>query len=230
MIEFLHLDENVLVIYKPSGIPTQADKSGERDALAIAREQLAKMGQDNSLWLIHRLDRVVSGVLVFARNKTTAAKLSDYVREHLLNKQYLAVVEGDGIDGLLTDFIYKDARINKAFVLKAKRGGAKECSLECKTLATTQTEKGTRSLLLISLKTGRFHQIRAQLSSRGRPIVGDKRYGSREGIGDLIALCSVGITLPLEGENKRVSRLPDIDSYPYNIFGGEIYERVIEDD
>lgn len=230
MIEFLHLDENVLVIYKPSGIPTQADNSGQSDALTLSRGRLREIGEDDSLWLIHRLDRVVSGVLVFARNKRTAAELSEYVKSHLLNKEYLAVVEGEGIDGLLTDFIYKDARINKAFILKAKRGGAKECSLECKTLATTQTEKGTRSLLLISLKTGRFHQIRAQLSSRGRPIVGDKRYGSREGIGDLIALCSVGITLPLEGENKRVSRLPDIDSYPYNIFGGEIYERVIEDD
>lgn len=230
MIEFLHLDENVLVIYKPAGIPTQADNSGQCDALTLSRDRLREMGEDGSLWLVHRLDRVVSGVLVLARNKTTAAKLSDYVRDHLLNKEYLAVVEGEGIDGLLTDFIYKDTRINKAFILKAKRGGAKECSLECKTLATTETEKGTRSLLLISLITGRFHQIRAQLSSRSRPIVGDKRYGSREGIGDFIALCSVGISIPLMGENQRISRLPDIDKYPYNIFGAEIYERVFEDD
>lgn len=230
MIEFLYLDENVLVIYKPAGIPTQADNSGQSDALTLSRDRLREMGEEDSLWLVHRLDRVVSGVLVFARNKSTAAKLCEYVKDHLLNKEYLAVVEGEGIDGLLGDFIYKDARINKAFILKAKRGGAKECSLECKTLATTHTDKGTRSLLLISLKTGRFHQIRAQLSSRNRPIVGDKRYGSREGIGDLIALSSVGITLPIDGESKRITRLPDMDKYPYNIFGAEIYERVIEND
>ena len=230
MIEFLHLDEDVLVIYKPSGIPTQADNSGQSDALTLSRKKLSLMGQKDDLWLIHRLDRVVGGVVVFARNKSSAARLSRYVSEYLLNKEYLAVVEGEGIDGVLEDYIYKDSRINKAFILKAKRGGAKECSLACRTLATVRSEKGARSLLSISLKTGRFHQIRAQLSSRGMPIVGDKRYGSREGIGDFIALSSVGISLPLLGGDKRFTRLPKTDIYPWNIFEDEIYERVLEDD
>ena len=230
MIEFLYLDEDILVIYKPSGVPTQADKGAERDALSVAKEKLSDVGEDNSLWLVHRLDRVVSGVLVFARNKRTAAELCEYVKNHLLNKEYLAVVEGDGIDGLLEDFIYKDARINKAFVLRTKRGGAKKCSLECRTLATTTCEKGTRSLVSISLITGRFHQIRAQLSSRSLPIVGDRRYGSREGVGDYIALASVGLTLPLPMGEHRVVKLPDLDKYPWNIFPKEIYERVKDND
>ena len=230
MIKFLYKDEDVLVIYKPSGIPTQADNSGQSDALTLSRDRLREMGEDNSLWLVHRLDRVVSGVLVFARNKKTATELSEFVKNHLLNKEYLAVVEGEGVDGLLEDYIYKDARINKAFILKAKRGGAKECSLECRTLATIATDKGPRSLLSISLITGRFHQIRAQLSSRSLPIVGDRRYGSREGVGDYIALASVGLTLPLSLGEQRVVKLPDITKYPWNIFSSETYERVKEDD
>ena len=173
-MEILFKDENIVAVYKEAGIPSQPDPSGDADAMTLCSSQLAETGEKSTeLFLVHRLDRVVGGVLVFARNKKYAAILSEAVADRSAEKEYLAVVEGDAPGGILTDLIFKDARAGKAFVVDRKRAGVKEASLEYKLIEKTQIDSRILSLVRVKLHTGRFHQIRAQFSSRKMPIVGD---------------------------------------------------------
>ncbi len=228
-MEIVYLDKDIVIAYKPVNIPSQPDPTGDSDAMRLASEELEKRGEEGSLWLVHRLDRVVSGLIAFARSKASAATLSMLASECLLGKEYLAVVEGEGADGLLEDFLYKDPRTNKAFVVKSQRKGVKEARLVAKTLATITTERGLRSLVSIRLLTGRYHQIRVQLASRGLSIVGDKRYGSREGLKMGIALSSIRLCIPNEPQID-VRRLPNIEEYPWSLFDRSMYERIVYED
>ena len=224
-MDIIYLDKDIVVVFKPSNIPSQQDPTGDTDAMRLTAETLASRGENSSLWLVHRLDRVVSGLIVFARSKQMAASLSELVKERLLGKDYLAVIEGEGVDGLLENFIYKDPRTSKAFVVKAKRNGVKEARLIAKTIATVITERGPRSLVHIRLLTGRYHQIRVQLASRKMPIVGDKRYGGKEGLASGIALSSVRLCIPLD-KPIDIRLLPCREEYPWSLFDRDIYEGI----
>ena len=182
--------KNAVVICKPAGIPSQPDPSGDADAMTLTAGLLKDISEREELYLVHRLDRVVGGLMVFARNKKSAAELSSLVSGDGIGKEYFAVVEGAPTDATLTDMLVKDARLNMARVARNGERGAKEARLEYKTLAVLDTENGTRSLLRVKLDTGRFHQIRAQLSSHGNPIVGDNKYGSRDRASHMPALFS----------------------------------------
>lgn len=224
MTEIVYKSKSLLVIYKPSGIPSQPDPSGDTDAMTLAGEALAVLSEPSELYLVHRLDRVVSGLMVFARNKKSAAALSALASGEGMGKTYLAVVEGEISDGEMRDYLYKDARLGKAFVVDRARAGVKEAVLKAETLDTVTVEGGVRSLVKIRLHTGRFHQIRVQLASRGAPIVGDGKYGSRDKGARMPALAAVSLSFSLAKEKIKVKKLPSTEEYPWNLFSNTVFE------
>lgn len=222
MVEILFKNKDVVIISKKAGVGSQSDLSGDKDALTYTKEILLDMGERADLWLVHRLDRVVGGLLVFARNKDSAAKLSAIISEEKLEKGYLAVVEGSVCSGTLSDYLFKDARLSKAFVVKSERKGAKYAELEYEALAEYSGEKGVYTLVSVKLKTGRFHQIRAQFASRGTPLVGDGKYGSRDNRAKMPALFSNAISFNLGKEKIEANKLPDTSVYPWSLFSSII--------
>lgn len=218
-MEILYKDSNIVVISKPAGMPSQPDLSGDMDAMTSCKAILSSQGEKNSeIYLVHRLDRVVGGILVFARNKNACALLSALISAQNIEKEYLAVVSGDANGGLLRDFLYKDSRVGKSFVTDKKRPDAKEALLEYIPISKIETEKGIKTLVQIKLRTGRFHQIRAQFSSRGLPIVGDGKYGSTEREVHLPALFASKLNFDLFGKKFAFKKLPDINKYPWSLF------------
>ena len=222
-MEILYKSKNAVVIYKEADVPSQSDPSGDPDAMTLTSEHLRSLGENPNLWLIHRLDRVVSGLLVFARNKKYAAILSEYVKDRLLTKEYYAVVDGETADAALENLIYRDSRAGKAFIVDKERKDVKRARLSYVTLATADTEKGKKSLVYVTLDTGRFHQIRAQLSYTGHPITGDGKYGSHDNKAKKIALMASHLAVELPDEKIDVSRRPDLDSYPWSLFSADDY-------
>ena len=225
MTEILFKNKNAVIIYKPAGIPSQPDTSGDPDALTLTAKALSDVGESNTLFLVHRLDRVVSGIMIFARNKASAAELSSMVSDSGIGKEYFAVVDGTGEGGTLMDYLVKNTAAGKANVVKAGKSGAKLATLEYKTLSVSNTERGVRSLVRVKLHTGRFHQIRAQLSNIGLPITGDKKYGSKDSRTRYIALCSCRLDLDLLGDHISVDVLPDVSVYPWNLFSENDYKK-----
>ena len=222
MIDFIYKSKNLLVVYKPPLIPSQSDLTGDGDALTMAKSKLSTLGEPSDLWLVHRLDRVVGGLLVFARNKSTAAKLSEMVGGRGIEKEYLAVVEGQVEGGVLRDYIFKDSKTSKAFAVSSSRRGAKEASLEYTPIAECETEKGIYTLVRVKLHTGRFHQIRVQFASRGHSLVGDGKYGSRDNKAKLPALFATRLSFAVNDERVYAKMLPDINAYPWSLFKDSI--------
>ena len=218
MLEILYKDRHVLAVIKPAGIPSQSDPTGAPDAMSLAKAALAEQGEPSDLWLVHRLDRVVGGILVFARTKAAAAELSALFSTHVFAKYYLAVTEGEAPTGELSDLLYKDAAKGKSFIVDRARAGVKEAKLISERISVADTEGGARSLARITLLTGRFHQIRAQLSSRGASIVGDGKYGSRDKGARMPALYAYRLTFSLFGRDYELRALPDTTAYPWSLF------------
>ena len=192
-MEILYSDKNIAVIVKPVGLDSEHDVPG---ALVEA------LGGE--VFPIHRLDKNVGGVMVYARTKQAAAALSRAVQEGAMVKEYVALVHGTPPEqGDWEDLLWKDSQKNKVFVVKRERKGVKKARLEFKTL-----HAGEESLVRIRLHTGRSHQIRVQFSSRGFPLVGDHKYGSRDEKTEPM-LFSCCITFPRKSEMKRFEALPD---------------------
>ena len=192
-MDILYSDKDIAVILKPVGLDSEAEVP------AAITEALG--GQ---VFPIHRLDKNVGGVMVYARSKSAAAALSKAVQEGSMVKEYVAMVHGTPPEsGDWEDFLFKDSRKNKVFVVKKERKGVKKARLEFQRLAT-----GEASLVRIRLHTGRSHQIRVQFSSRGFPLVGDHKYGSRdEATAPLLFSCR--ISFPYKGKTAVYEALPD---------------------
>ena len=171
MTEILFEDSDILVCVKPAGYLSEDTESERSLPRVIAQER----GTD-AIFTVHRLDREVSGVMVYAKTKAAAAKISAQVADRSFEKEYLALIEGIPADdeATLNDLLFKDSRKNKSFVVDRKRAGVKEASLSYKTLV----KRGGRALVRINLHTGRTHQIRVQFASRKMPVLGDGKYGS----------------------------------------------------
>ena len=194
MMEILFSDRDLAVCVKPVGLDS------EHEVPAALKEALG-----GEIFPIHRLDKNVGGVMVFARNKSAAASLSKLVQDGSLVKEYMAIVHGTPeIRGEMTDFLFKDSAKNKVFVVKNERKGVKMARLEyfcC-------TQMCNRTLVRIRLHTGRSHQIRVQFSSRGYPLVGDHKYGARDEEKNPM-LFSCCLTFPWKGRELKFEQLPD---------------------
>ena len=214
-VRVVYLDPEVLIIEKPAGMPSQPDPSGDISALDAGAAVLRDMGEPSALWPVHRLDRVVGGLLAFARTKAAAAELSALVAgEGGMGKIYLAVCHGSAPEGELTDYIYKDSAAHKAYVVRTARRGAREARLTVRRIA----ERDGMSLVAVRLATGRFHQIRVQLASRGNPLVGDKKYGSRDAHLRVPALYAARLGFAMRSGERIALSMPPCDSYPWALF------------
>ena len=204
-------------------MPSQSDPSGDKDAMTLTSEILRENGENPTLFLIHRLDRVVGGLMVFARSKEAASVLSTAVAERSMTKEYFAVIPGKPEGGVMVDYIFKDASLGKAFVTDRKRNGVKEARLEYSVCKTVTTDKGDISLVRVKLGTGRFHQIRCQFASRKMPLIGDKKYGSRDFIAKTPSLFASHLSFEYKGEVVDAFALPDLTKYPWSLFSEEDY-------
>ena len=153
---------------------------------------------------VHRLDQNVGGIMVYARGKLAAAEFSRLIQDGKMVKEYVALVHGTPPEiGDWEDFLFKDSRKNKVFAVKKERKGVKYARLEFNRLTD-----GEESLVHVRLHTGRSHQIRVQFSSRGFPLVGDHKYGSRDSRTEPM-LFSCRITFPWNGETRTFQAYPD---------------------
>lgn len=201
-MEILYSDQNLIICIKPVGLDS------EKQVVEKLQELF-----NGDIYTIHRLDLNVGGVMVYARNKITAASLSKSIQEGTMIKEYVAMVHGTpNQKDVWEDLLWKDSRKNKVYVVKRMRNGVKKAKLEYDVL-----HSGEHSLVHIRLYTGRSHQIRVQFSSRGYPLVGDHKYGSKDK-STRPMLFSCKITFPYKG--KDVS----FEAYPEWIKIGEYYE------
>ncbi len=222
-MEIIYKSKNFIVINKPYGMPSQSDLSRDEDAMTAAGNMLRESGEDAALWLVHRLDRVVGGLMVFARNKNSAALLSSLISQRKLTKEYIAVVEGDCPEsGDMRDYIYKDSSLSKSFIADRKRQGVKEAHLSYTALAKTETPHGIRSLVRVTLHTGRYHQIRVQFASRKMPLVGDGKYGSSDKGAPFVALFSARIAFDAGREKVDIKLNPDTGAYPWSLWSEKL--------
>ena len=214
-IEILYRSRNLIVVKKPAGMPSQPEPSGDADALTLSKDELSLLGENKELYPINRLDRVVGGLLIFARNKKCAAALSEMVSGEGIVKEYLAVVSGSPERGRYVNYLYKDARISKSFVVDRKRVGVKEAVLDLAPVQSIDDDNGSMTLVKVRLHTGRYHQIRCQLSYRGTPIVGDGKYGSRDKRAVYPALFASRLAFTVFNETVDVKLYPTRDEYPW---------------
>lgn len=180
-MKIVYEDNDLVVVYKQANYNTQSDEHGNRGLLDDLCDYYQK-----TIYMIHRLDYAVSGLLVFAKNPKMAAELSKIVSEHDFIKEYYALIHGDVAEsGIYEDLLFKDAKKKKAFVVDKERRGVKKAKLEYKLVERYEDI----SLVHIHLYTGRFHQIRVQFASRKTPLVGDGKYGAKDNEKRL-ALCA----------------------------------------
>lgn len=191
-MKILYSDRDIAVCIKPVGLDSEKEVP---DAL---KEQLG-----GEVFPLHRLDKNVGGVMVYARQKQAAAALSKAIQEGTMVKEYYAMVHGTPPEsGDWEDLLWKDSAKNKVFVVKRERKGVKKARLEFQ-----RRTAGTQSLVHIRLHTGRSHQIRVQFASRGFPLVGDHKYGSHdEAAAPLLFSCA--LTFPYRGKTRHFEAKP----------------------
>lgn len=180
-LEILYEDNHIIVVVKPCNVLSQSDKTKDVDMLTLIKAYLKEKYQKKGnvyLGLVHRLDRPVSGVMVFAKTSKAASRLSEQVRNHTLKKKYLAIVHGTALkeEDTFIDYLKKDENQNTK-VVKKEEGKYAELSYH----VLDWKEEHNLTLVSISLKTGRHHQIRVQFASRGHSLFGDQRYGIKDG-------------------------------------------------
>ena len=212
-MKIIYEDNQIIVVEKEPNIPSQSDKTGDIDMLSMVKqyikEKYNKPGEAY-IGLVHRLDRPVGGVMMFARTSKSASRLSEQVRNKTLKKTYIAVVDGKISEkkGVLEDYLYKDERNNISKVVTKDKKNAKLAKLEYEVL--DYDEKRNLSTVKIKLYTGRHHQIRVQFSSRGHSIYGDQKYGTR-GRGKQICLWAYELEFnhPITNERMKFNCLPE---------------------
>ena len=207
-------DNHLLVVEKPENIPMQEDSSKDDDLLSLCKAYLKeKYNKPGNVYLglVHRLDRPVGGVCVFAKTSKAASRLSSMINSHSFKKEYLAVVEDNGLKDrdILIDNLLKDEKTNMVKV--DPRGKKAELAYE------VIKRKDNLALVHVYLKTGRSHQIRVQFSSRNHPLWGDQRYNKNAKVGEQIALHACKLTFPHPVTKEEVTFTSEINRFPFNI-------------
>lgn len=207
-MKIIHQTAEYVVVCKAAG------EDSEHDLPGLLAEQNGDQAAD--YYVVHRLDKAASGLLVLARDRRTAAELSRQLTENRLRKRYLCVVPGvpEPVSGEMQDLLYKDKMKQKMFPVKRKRAGVKEASLTYRVLET-QT---ALTLVEVELQTGRFHQIRCQFAARKLPLVGDGKYGSRVQSPHLGLFCrQLSFYDPKEKKELCFAAAPPAE-FPWEIF------------
>ena len=209
----LYQDKDLILVQKPAGVPSQPDPSGQIDLLSQLKNEYPTVS------LVHRLDTPTGGVMAFGLTPNATAKLCALVQDHdRFCKEYLAVISSPlpEAEGRFTDFLFHDKQKNKAFVTDGKRKGSKEAVLDYRVLSALPDG---HTLVRIRLHTGRTHQIRVQFASRGFPLVGDGKYGSREKA-SFIGLWAYRLVFrhPTTGKEISACAHPDTSMLPWSLF------------
>ncbi|MDZ7719630.1 MAG: RluA family pseudouridine synthase [Balneolaceae bacterium] len=216
-IEILFEDNHLLAVNKPAGMLSQEDHTGQPDLLTLCKEYLKQEYNKKGnvfLGLLHRLDKPVSGVMLFAKTSKAASRISEQIRKRSIKKNYHAVVEGESPkNGMLQDYLLKDNQTNTVSIASKNNKRAKKAELYY------QREKveNNLSLLNITLITGRPHQIRVQFSHLGYPVCGDQKYGSKHTCN--ISLHATQLTFSHPTLKKEItirSKLPT--GFPWDFF------------
>lgn len=212
-LKVIYEDNHIIVVEKKPNIPSQGDKTNDIDMLTIVKQYIKeKYNKPGEVYLglIHRLDRPVGGVMVFAKTSKAASRLSEQVRNKVFKKKYLTIVDGkmEQEKASLEDYLLKNEKNNLSKVVNEKTKNAKQAKLDYEVL--TYNDEINLSVLKIDLHTGRHHQIRVQLSSRGHSIYGDQKYGTR-GRGKQIALWAYSLTIvhPITKEEMTFISIPE---------------------
>ena len=218
-LKILYEDNQIIVVEKVPNIPSQADKTGDMDMLSLVKQYIKEKHNkpgEAYIGLVHRLDRPVGGVMVFARTSKSASRLSEQVRNKTLQKTYIAVVDGHFAEenGVLEDYLYKDERNNISKVVNKDKKNAKLAKLEYEVL--DYDEKRDLSTVKIKLHTGRHHQIRVQFANLGHSLYGDQKYGVR-GKGKQIRLWAYELEFehPVKKERMKFKSVPPFVNEDY---------------
>ena len=191
-MEILYSDKELIVCLKPVGLDSEHQ---------VPEVLVTALGGE--IYPLHRLDKAVGGVMIYARTKTAAAQFSRLIQENKLVKEYVALAHGDvPPEGDWQDLLFKDSRKNKVFVVNRQRNGVKAARLEFRRL-----RDGNPALVRVRLHTGRTHQIRVQFASRGFPLLGDRKYGAKDEY-PAPMLYSCAITFPYKGETVTYCHFP----------------------
>lgn len=210
-MELIYVDDDILVCIKPARV-LSTDEPGGVPELA----RMALGDDDGDIRTVHRLDRVVSGLMVLARNAGAAAELSRQIRENIFEKEYLAAIHGspNELQGTLKDLLIRDKARKMTFVTECEGKGVQEALLDY--VVVGQAEGFTK--VRIRLQTGRTHQIRVQFSSRGMPLVGERKYSTREDACELaLWSCRLSFIHPKTGEKMVFTQEPPME-YPWSCF------------
>ena len=215
LMEILYEDKAIIVVVKPVGVLSEETSDGK------GLVNLLKEHTKGDIFPVHRLDKGVGGVMVYAKTKQSAANLSKQVQDRSFEKEYLAAAYGimEEKEGIMEDLLFKDSKKNKTFVVKRERKGVKKAKLSYKVVSQGVKDGKEVSLASVKLFTGRSHQIRVQFASRKHPLLGDRRYGSADGVKE-IALWSrhAGFYHPVSKEWLSFEKCPGEESDIYNLF------------
>ncbi len=208
-LEILYEDNHIIVVVKPSNMLTQGDITGDMDLLTVIKNYIKiKYNKKGNVYLglVHRLDRPVSGVMVFAKSSKGASRLSEQVRNHTFKKKYLAVVNGIDIKdkGEYIDYLVKEENYSSRVVSK---DNGKYCKLNYQVIE--RNKKRNLALVDISLETGRHHQIRVQFAHHGHNLYGDRRYGKSDLSELALHAYSISFLHPISKELLTFTRFPD---------------------
>lgn len=223
VLNIIYEDEEIIVVHKPGGIPAQTNRIGQKDMVSILKNYRVQKSEEPYLAVINRLDQPVEGILLFAKTKEAAAKLSSQSKERSMDKYYRAIVYNHtkmplmkGMEETLTDYLLKDGKTNTSKVVKEGTKDAKKAMLHYEVLKI----KENLAEISIKLETGRHHQIRVQMAHAKLPLIGDRKYGWKDapifqGAGRNVALCSVkiGFTHPKTGEKMEFEIEPENETF-----------------
>lgn len=213
-LRILYEDPYLVVCVKPVGVLSEDSESG-RSLPRMLAEHYRQAGKPDYIATVHRLDKIVGGVMVLSRRREVTGRLTAAIAAHEITKEYLAVLRGhpEKDSDTLTDLLFRDAAHNKSYVVQRMRKGVREATLDYTVLGKTDA----LTLVKVQLHTGRTHQIRVQFSHRGLPLLGDIRYGSKADCSAALWSYRLAFTHPVTGEAVDVTCPPPCE-FPWDQF------------